>query len=173
MKDRKKVFNEAFTQYADELFRHAFFRVSDRERAVDLVQECFLRAYAYTERTDIDDIRAFLYRTLRNLIVDEYRKKKSYSLDAMLEDEEKNAEALMPTDETNTIEAATERLDAQAALRKVSELPHDYGEVLMLRFVDGLTPGEIADRIDVSENLVSVRIHRALKALKTLLEHHE
>jgi RNA polymerase sigma-70 factor (ECF subfamily) len=170
MKDMNATFNEAFRTHADELFRHAFFRISDRERAVDLVQECFLRAYTYAKKNHIDDIRAFLYRTLRNLIIDEYRKKKSYSLDAMLEVEDGNAETLLPTDDTNTLLAAADRLDAKAALSKVSELPHEYGEIIILRFVDGLSPGEIAERIDISENLVSVRIHRALKALRALFE---
>ena len=170
MKDANKVFDEAFSAYADELFRHAFFRISDRERAVDLVQECFLRAYGYAKTGDISDVRSFLYRTLRNLIIDEYRRKKSFSLDAMMENEEKDADALLPKDETNTLEAAMQRLDGARALRKVSELSPGYAEVLILRYVDGLTPGEIAERIDVSENLVSVRIHRALKALRALVE---
>ena len=169
MKDRNKVFEEAFDRYADELFRHAFYRVSDRERAVDLVQDTYLRAYAYAKNDDIREIRAFLYRTLRNLIIDEYRKKKSYSLDALLENEDGNTETLLPVDETNTLLAAMERFDGGQALEKISELSPDYGEVLMLRYVDGLTPSEIAERIDVSENLVSVRIHRALKALRELL----
>jgi RNA polymerase sigma-70 factor (ECF subfamily) len=170
MKDRNRLFDAAFADHADELFRHAFFRLSDRERAVDMVQECFLRAYTYAKDDDIRDMRAFLYRTLRHLIIDEYRKKKSYSLDAILENDDIHADALLPQDDTNTIEAATVRLDGEQALEKVSELPPDYGEVLLLRFVDGLTPREIAERIDVSENLVSVRIHRALKALRTVLE---
>ncbi len=169
MKDRKRLFDEAFTTYADELFRHAFFRISDRERAVDLVQECFLRSYTYAKEDDIHDIRAFLYRILRNLIIDEYRKKKSYSLDALLEGED-SPERLLPTDDTNTIEAATERLDAKAAFEKVSELPPHFSEVLLLRFVDGFSPKEIGERVGISENLVSVRIHRALKALRALVE---
>jgi RNA polymerase sigma-70 factor, ECF subfamily len=169
MKERQELFSQAFTAYADELFRHAYFRLSDRERAVDLVGEAFTRAFSYAKDEDIRDLRAFLYRTLRHLIIDEYRKKKSYSLDALVE-EEGNAESLMPTDDSNTLESATDRLDGERALEKVHELPPPYAEVLMLRFVDGLTPQEIARRIDVSENLVSVRIHRALKALRTLLE---
>ena len=114
-------------------------------------------------------MRAFLYRTLRHLIIDEYRKKKSYSLDAMME-EDRDVEALMPHDDTNTLEAAMERLDGAEAVKKLSELPQHYGEALMLRYVDGLSPKEIAGRLRISENLVSVRIHRALKALKEILE---
>ncbi len=170
MKDRERTFKDAFERYGDELFRHAFFRLSDREKAVDAVQDTFLRAFAYTRSDDIHDMRAFLYRTLRHIIIDEYRRKKSYSLDALIEDEDVNSEALLPTDETNTVEAAVERLDAKAVLKMLPELPPHYAEVLTLRYVDGLSPKEISERIDVSENLASVRIHRALKALKTLFD---
>jgi RNA polymerase sigma-70 factor (ECF subfamily) len=170
MKDRNEAFEDAFAAYGDELFRHAYFRLSDRDKAVDMVQECFLRAYGYAKESDILDMRAFLYRTLRHLIIDEYRRKKSYSLDALIEDEEVNTESMLPVDDTNTLEAATDRLDAKAVLAKLPELPPQYGEVLTLRYIDGLTPKEISERIAVSENLVSVRIHRALKALRTLFD---
>lgn len=169
-KESEELFATAFTLYADELFRHAYLRVSDREKAVDLVQDCFLRAFkARGEREDIRDTRAFLYQTLRNLIIDEYRRKKTTSLDALLEDENANPDALLPTDESNTLSAAEARLDGAAALRRVNELPDPYAEVLILRYVDGLTPKEIGERINATENLVSVRIHRALAALRTLL----
>ncbi|MBP6860458.1 MAG: sigma-70 family RNA polymerase sigma factor [Candidatus Pacebacteria bacterium] len=169
-RDTEGLFEDAFTRYGDELFRHAYLRLSDREKAVDLVQDTFLRAFGAGKRPqDIRDMRAFLYQTLRNLVIDEYRRKKSYSLDAILEHEDANPDALLPTDDTNTVAAAETRLDAKAALAKVGELPPAYAEVILLRFVDGLSPGEIAERIKVSENLVSVRIHRALAALKKLL----
>jgi RNA polymerase sigma-70 factor (ECF subfamily) len=173
MKERGAAFEDAFESYADELFRHAYFRLSDRERAVDLVQDTYLKAYAYAERHDIEDMRAFLYRTLRNLVIDEYRKKKSVSLDAMAEAEEgMDAEAFMPADETNTLDAAADRLDARAALDAVHELPPSYAEALLLRYVDGLSPAEMGERLGVSENLASVRVHRALAELRKRLDHH-
>ncbi len=169
-RNTEELFEDAFTRYGDELFRHAYLRLSDRERAVDLVQDTFLRAFGAGRRPEeIRDMRAFLYQTLRNLVIDEYRRKKAHSLDAMLEDEDTNGDALLPKDETNTVAAAEERLDAKAALEKVHELPPAYAEAVLLRFVDGLSPGEIAERLSISENLVSVRIHRALQALKKLL----
>lgn len=170
VQENEELFDDAFRQYADELFRHAYLRLSDREKAVDVVQDAFLRAFGPgKDPSGIRDMRAFLYQTLRNLIIDEYRRKKSASLDAMLEDEHANADALLPTDESNTLEAAMERLDGRAALAKVRDLPHAYAEAILLRFVDGLTPGEIAKRVGASENLVSVRIHRGLRELKKLL----
>ncbi len=167
---RNRAFETAFAEYADELFRHAFFRLSDRERAVDLVQDTFLRAYDFAKEGDIRDMRAFLYRTLKNLIIDEYRRKKSVSLDALAEREEMDAEAMLPPDESNTLEAAAHRLDAEAALARVADLPPAYAEIILLRYVDGLSPQEIAGRLQITENLASVRIYRAQRALRALIE---
>jgi RNA polymerase sigma-70 factor (ECF subfamily) len=170
MKDRKRAFEEAFQAYGDEMLRHALFHVSDRERAVDLVQDAYLRSYEYAKDADIDNLRAFLYRTLRHLIIDEYRRKKSASLDAMLEKDEHGTDARVASGETDTLLAAMDRLDGARAVERLRDLPPEYAEVLALRYLDELTPSEIAERLDVTQNLVSVRIHRALKALKQLLE---
>lgn len=168
MKERNRAFTQAFDSYADELFRHAFFHISDRERAVDLVQDTYLRGYTYAKDVDIENLRAFLYRTLRNLIIDEYRRKKAVSLDAILEEE--TGDEHVPRQDTDELVAAMDRLDGARALAKMKELPPPYAEVLMMRYVDELTPSEIADRLSLTPNLVSVRIHRALKALKTIVE---
>ncbi len=172
MVDLRQRFTDAYERYNDELFRHCSIRLSDRERAVELTQECFLRTWEYIERGEtVDDFRPFLYRTLRNLIIDEYRRKKSYSLEAMLEGrEETDVETLMPQDESNTLESAIGRFEGIRALEALKLLPDLYREVLTLRYVESLSPKEIADIIDESENAVSVRIHRGLKRLRILLE---
>lgn len=173
-KELSERFRAAFDAHADELFRHAALRLASRERALELAQECFLKAWQYAEGGgEIREMRPFLFRTLRNLIIDEYRKTKSYSLDAMLEDDEGGViESAMPKDETNTLEAAITRFDARRALAALQKVPDIYREALALRYVDGLSPSEIAERLDESENAVSVRIHRGLKKLKQLLEEH-
>jgi RNA polymerase sigma-70 factor (ECF subfamily) len=172
MRDLEEQFKEAFERYSDDLFRHAVLRLSDRERALELTQECFTRAWEYLQKGEvIREFRPFLYRTLKHLIIDEYRKHKTHSLEAMLEDHEgSSVEALMPQDESNTLAAAIERFEGKEALAALPKLPDTYREVLTLRFVEGLSPKEIAELIAESENVVSVRIHRGLKKLKTLLE---
>jgi len=172
MADLRQRFSDAYERYSDELFRHCSLRLSDRERAVELTQECFLKTWEYIERGErVEDFRPFLYRTLRNLIIDEYRRKKTHSLEAMLEgSEDKNIEALMPQDESNTLEAAVNRFEGKRALEALKKLPDLYREVLALRYVESLTPKEIAEIMDESENAVSVRIHRGLHKLRALLE---
>ena len=172
MGDFEQQFKDAFERYSDELFRHCSMRLSDRERALELTQDAFMRTWDYVRKGgEVRDLRPFLYQTLRNLIIDEYRKVKTHSLDSMLENAEGGQmEAMLPLDDTNTIEAAMERLDAKEALKRVDELPELYREVLLLRYVEGLSPKEIGTIVGESENVVSVRIHRALKKMRSLLE---
>lgn len=172
MADLRQRFAEAYEAYSDELFRHSSIRLSDRERALELTQECFLKTWEYINRGEqVEDFRPFLYRTLRNLIIDEYRRKKSYSLEGMLDSsEETDVETLMPADESNTLETAINRFEGRRALEALNQLPDLYREVVSLRYIESLSPQEIAAIVGESENTVSVRIHRGLKKLRTLLE---
>jgi len=172
MKDIRSELNTAFELYTDELFRHSFFRLSNRDLALDTVQECFLRVWRYVQKGGkIENMRAFLFRTLHNLIVDEYRKTKTSSLDELLEGEDsQQQEASLLHEDTNELEAAMNRFDARQVLPVLKELPDLYSEVLMLRYVEGLSPKEISSIIGESENVVSVRIFRAIRKMKEVFE---
>ena len=176
MRKTSKEFGEAYERYSDELFRHCTLRLSDRERALEITQETFLKAWQYMEQGGVvRQLRPFLYKTLHNLIIDEYRKMKSLSLEALVQNDEGGGdiESLMPADLTNTLESAIDRFDGSRALEALKQLPDAYREVLVMRYVDGLSPKEIAHAIGESENAVSVRVHRGLKKLKDLLEPKE
>ena len=171
---KEKAFLEAFEAHADSLFRHAFFRISDRERARDLVQDTHLKAWDYlVGGGEIRQIKSFLYRILHNLIIDEYRKKSSDSLDELLEDEAAapSVEALMSEGSARETE---DRVDERVIVEKIRsfipQLPNDYRIVVTLRFIDDLSIGEIAKTIGASENVVSVRIHRGIIKLRALCQ---
>lgn len=165
----EKEFLGAYDQFADAIFRHCVFRVSDREKAKDLAQGTFVRLWDYmSQGKEIDNMRAFLYRIANNLIIDEYRKKKDESLDRM-RDEEGFDIGFEPR---HDIETRDEYERAQALLEC---LPDKYREVLVMRHIDGLSVKDIARLTHESENVVSVRIHRAIEKLNTLAEktqHH-
>ena len=163
-------FLKAFEEYSDALFRHAQIRISDRERAVDLVHDTFTKVWTYARNgNEIESYRPFLYKVLNNLIIDEYRKQKEASLDALLEREGVDEGSFAELHESS-VEALAATIDGKQALDLVSSLPDVYREVLILRFVDGLGPREISSLIEETENVVSVRIHRGLKQLRDLIE---
>jgi RNA polymerase sigma-70 factor (ECF subfamily) len=159
----EKMFLQAYDDYADALFRHAVLRVRDRDLAKDLVQETFAKTWDYLAKgKSIDHVRAFLYRALHNTLVDAMRKKRAVSLDAMHEED-----GFDPPDETHDPTPEV-REEAKVALRLLASLDELYRVPITMRYVDSLTPGEIATLLGVSENVVSVRIHRGLKQLREL-----
>lgn len=157
--DSQADFLRAYDAYADAIFRHCYFRVYDRERARELMQETFTRTWRYlSDGGQIDHLRAFLYRTARNLVVDEQRRRTSVSLDALLE------QGIDPAPVSGKLlEVAA---DAHRLLEVIHQLPVEYKEVLLLRYVEGLAPREIARLTGESANVISVRIYRARRQLR-------
>jgi RNA polymerase sigma-70 factor (ECF subfamily) len=163
-------FLAAYDEYGDALFRHAFLRVSDRERAIDIVHDTFTKVWSYIRAGHtIEQFRPFLYKVLNNLIVDSYRKKRESSLDALLEQEGIDEGTFEELSES-TVESLAATLDGKRAFTFLEALPDEYREVIILRFVDGLGPKEIATLIEESENVVSVRIHRGLAQLRKRIQ---
>ncbi len=153
-------FLTAYDEHSDALFRHCLVRIRDREVAKDIVQETFTKTWDYLSKgNEIEYLRAFLFRVANNLIVDTSRKKKSSSLETMMEDDGFEA-----ADETTKDPA--EIGDARMAMRLLDTLDDMYKTVITMRFVDGLSPKEIASALQISENVVSVRIHRGIERLK-------
>ena len=171
MQRQEEEFLDAFNQHSDALFRHAFFRLSDRERALELTQDAFLKAWDYIRGGgEVRQFKSFLFRILNNLIVDEYRRVKQESLDELLDDEERSEMSLGLG--VGGLEEKMGELEEEALVAKVREnvakLPEEYKVAVTLRFMDGFSPSEIARIVGTSENVVSVRIHRAIVKLRTL-----
>lgn len=163
-------FLAAYDEYSDALFRHAKLRINNHERALDLVHDTFTKVWSYVRQGyEIKSFRPFLYKVLNNLIIDEYRKKKERSLDALLEQEGVD-EGMFDDLSENSAEALAATIDGRKAFELLAEIPDTYREVLILKFVDGLGPKEIAELIEEKENVISVRIHRGLKLLRVKIE---
>ena len=169
-KTQERAYLEAYEKYADALFRHAAFRISSRERALDLVQDTFLKVWDYVQGGgEVREYKAFLYRILNNLIIDEYRKKKSSSLDEILENDTGAMEARLSDGSVRETEEEFDEARMLVQIRAhIPELPDTYRDVITMRYIDGLTPKEISTMIGISENVVSVRIHRGTHKLKAL-----
>lgn len=164
LRELEEGFLASYDEHADALFRHVLLRVRDRESAKDIVQEAYSRTWLYlSEGKKIDYIRAFLYRVANNLIVDGARKKKSASLDAMMDDD-----GFEPVDES--IRDFAEKPQAREAMKMLGELDEIYRVAITMRYVEELSPREIAEKLGVSENVVSVRIHRGIERLSKMMD---
>lgn len=160
--EAKDYFLQSYDSYADAIFRFVLVKVSDRDKAEDLTQEVFMRFWqALREGTTLRNDRALLYAIARNLVIDWYRKKKETSLDAMMED---GFEA-QGTDEKPILHNAMN----EEVLKVIETLDESSREALLLRFVEGFSPAEIAALRGETANAVSVRINRALKKVREQL----
>jgi len=161
----EKEFLQAYEQYADAIFRHCYFRVSDEDKAKDLTQDTFLKTWDYiAQGKEIGNMRAFLYRVASNLIVDSYRNKKPVS---SIEDlQEKGVEL-----RHNTKEPLETRIEAKEVIEVIGKLEPKYKNAFLMRYVDELSVKEIAEVLGETENTVSVHIHRASEQARQLLNH--
>jgi len=156
----------AHNDWENKLKAYAFFKVHNRATSEDLVQDTFMKTWAYlVKRGKIDLMKAFLYHTLNGLIVDEYRKHKTISLDALLE------KGFEPSagDSGRFLNV----LEGKAMLLLIQRLPEKFQKVMRMRYVQDLSLKEMSLITGQSKNTVAVQAHRGLKMLKLLYSHHK
>lgn len=166
IKDQQKNFIDAYDKYADAIYRYCFFRVYSKNMAEELTQETFMRMWVYASKgKKIENMQAFLYRISRNLIVDSYRKaetrgKKEQSFNELLNYKKENIEPSYN---------GKEELERDTLLKEVIEaikhLPQGYRDVLVMHYLEGLSPKEIAQILNTNPNNISVKIYKAIKKL--------
>jgi RNA polymerase sigma-70 factor (ECF subfamily) len=163
--DRLQAFQQAYETYKKVLSSHAYYKVNDHMVSEDLVQETYLKTWAYLVKGGkIEKMKAFLYHVLNNLIVDQYRRHKETSLDFLLE------KGFEP-DFDNT-ENVNNILDGRNAFNLIEKLPESYREVMKMKYVQDLSLEEMSQLTGKSRNTLAVRLHRGTQKLKALYESH-
>lgn len=158
----EEEFLKVYEAQNDAIFRYCYFRVYNREKALDLTQEAFIKAWTYIkDGKEVQNLKAFIYRVANNLIIDDVRKKKETSLDALAES------GFDPSVGTTTSEE--ERIDGLMLKETLHLIDEEYRDVVYMRYIENLQPREIAEILNESVNIISVRIHRGLKKLKKIL----
>lgn len=158
------VFIRAYDEYADAIFRYCYFRVYDRERAQELMQETFTRSWEYVRNgNQVGNLRAFLYRVAHNVCVNDAVRPKSFSLEEMQE-----VAGYDPAD--TTARSPEEDAELSLLITHLRTLRPKDQELLTLRYMNGLPVTEIAELMGESANTISVRIKRALEELRKKLQ---
>ncbi len=161
-----EAFGALYERYAPAVFRYLAAHLSSGLDAEDLTTDVFLRAWQslpnYHERGV--PFLAFLLRIARNAVIDQYRRNRSgqsypTDLEPTLEDEA-----------PGPAESLVQQLERQEMAQVLARLNEDYRTVLVLRFINGLSPQETAQVMKRSAGAVRVLQHRALSALRRLLE---
>ena len=150
--------------------------VRDRALAEDCVQEAFISAFRSIESFEgRSSIRSWLRRITINVALMKLRSMKRRDerpIDDLLpEFNENQCRIEAPWTHIATPEEIVEDADTRAWVRaRIEELPENYRVVLILRDYEELSTLEVAEQLEISEQAVRVRLHRARSALKKLLE---
>lgn len=153
----------AHHDYEKALNLHSYFKLNDRALSNDLVQETFMKTWRYLAKGGkIDAMKAFLYHVLNNLIIDEYRKRKTVSLDLLLESGFEPQSKAGPS--------IGDGIDDQAVLALVKELPEKYQQAIRMRYIQDLSLEEMSTLTGQTKNAIAVQVHRAVEKLRELHE---
>jgi RNA polymerase sigma-70 factor, ECF subfamily len=153
----KAEFEQVVRAYANDLFRYLYWLCRDRALAEDLVQETFARAWkAWQDPRDEKAVKAWLYAIARNEHARLYEKKRP---------------EVDPDADLDALVAAPRDPGLAVDLRKVfGLLPEAFRDCLLLQVLGGLTSAEIAKAAGTTEEAVNMRLSRARRALRDLLD---
>lgn len=151
----ESAFGELVGRYQDRLFTVAHRLLGNRADAEDAIQRAFLNCYLTSETYDARwQVSTWLYRVLTNVCVDELRRRRTVEFPV----EAPDARAI--------VEKPGQHLDLRRALEKV---PTEARLLLALRYVDGLSYGELAKIRGISINTVKSQLARGKSILRKML----
>lgn len=161
-----EAFGELYVRYVAVVFRYIYSHSDNRQDAEDLTEEVFLRVWRTISnyREQGVPFAAYLYHIARNIMVDHHRRNRNVSQDILIGD------GTFVSENPDPGKVALDNLE-HAELRQILlQLREDYRDVLILRFLSGLSPEETAAAMDRSVGAVRVLQHRALGAMRVMLE---
>ena len=151
------AFDTLYHRYRDWVVRLALRFTNHHDDALDVLQDTF--AYVFRKfpgfRLTVS-MTTFLYPVVKNLSIAARRKRtRMASTDAIDTPDPVAAESVDPGRERSELETV------------LAGLPEGQREVLLMRFVDGMSLQEIADALEIPEGTVKSRIHNAIATLRT------
>lgn len=159
----REAFGELYERCVGRVFRHVLYMINDVDLAEDLTEQTFLRALEAIHRYERRGVPflAWLLRIARNLYLNDQRVQRNNS------SVRKNWDGGVVVSPESFCEA---KLDGEEVWRAVRALDGDQRQVIVLRFMDGLSYADVARVLGKSVGAVRVAQYRALRALRRRLE---
>ncbi len=165
--DDAQALGQLLDRYWGPMVAFAMEKVRSQDAAEDLVQEAFVRVWEKrrTLRPQASP-RAYLYRVLRNLIIDEYRRRRLRDRFAQLVGGSEVSDAPSPVAVLEADELAG------AAQRAIAALPERRRDVFVLAHLHGLSYKEVAETLGITPRTVANHMTLALAQLRDALGGH-
>ena len=168
-RDRVRFEEEALA-LSDQVYRVARHLVGSREEAEDLVQETYARAFrSWRSFQPGTNLRAWLLRILTNLNIDRGRRQQRSPDMQPLEEGDYflyNKLEAAADGGTSGEEQVVERLSQNDVVAALSEVPHDFRDVVVLVDIGDFTYADAAQILDIPIGTVMSRLHRGRRILK-------
>jgi RNA polymerase sigma-70 factor (ECF subfamily) len=160
-------FEEEALELADQVYRVARRFVSTREEAEDLMQETYARAFrSWRSYQPGTNLRAWLLRILTNLNIDRGRRiQRSPDLQPLEEGDYFLYNKLEEAGDSDE-ERVDRRLSQDDAVAALSEVPHDFRDVIVLVDIGDFSYADAAQILDIPIGTVMSRLHRGRRILK-------
>ena len=155
----------------DSLYNFGYYLANDQDKAKDLLQETYLKAFRFIEYFQVGtNAKAWLIRIMNNSFINEYRKniKTPYKVD--IEDVNQKDDIDDDYIEMDMRQEVFGNLIGDEITNAVNALPVDYRLIILLCDIEGFKYDEIAKIIDVPIGTVRSRLHRARNLLKEKLK---
>ena len=163
------AFTELFEIHHLAVFRYTYALLGGSlQEAEDLTAETFLRAWKSRHRFEGDQKSAlgWLLTIARHLVIDAARRKKVRHVDTSIADIDEWTPAHSQGHTPSVEHQAIHREQVALLLEKLSTLPADRRELLVLRYILGWQVKQIANHLGLVENTASVYIRRAIEQIR-------
>jgi RNA polymerase sigma-70 factor (ECF subfamily) len=169
-------FEEEALELSDQVYRVARRLVSSREEAEDLVQDTYARAFrSWRQYTPGTNLRAWLLRILTNLNIDRGRRTQRTPDVQSLEDRDYSLYNRLEAADGSGVsdeERVVERLSQDDIVEALSDVPHDFRDVVVLVDIGDFSYADAAQILDIPIGTVMSRLHRGRRILKHNLAEH-
>lgn len=134
--------------------------VKAREDVDDLAQEAFVRAFAAESERSIESPKAFLFKTARNLALNELARQATAKIEPLGDSDELTV--LVDSDQVPIDDAMDDRERGRQLAMAIADLPPQCAKVFILRKMQGLSQKEIATRLNISVRTVENHVAHGL-----------
>ena len=162
-------FEEEAIGLSDQVYQVARRLVGTREEAEDLMQETYARAFrSWRSYTPGTNMRAWLLRILANLNIDRGRRQQRTPSSRPLEEGDYYLYNRLESSSSENVdeERVIERLSQDDVVTALSEVPHDFRDVVVLVDIGQFSYQEAAQILDIPVGTVMSRLHRGRRILK-------
>ena len=169
---KQREFEEEAIPHMDVLYNFALRTTGNADDASDLLQETYLKAFRFWDKYEKGtNIRAWLFRIMKNSYINRYRKETKEPDTVDYEDVENfyNSIRAESTDPNDLQEKLFGNMLGDEVSKALAALPDDFRTVVILCDIEGMTYEEIAEFLDIPIGTVRTRLHRGRKLLQQAL----